>query len=142
MKKQLNILSLIFVLIGIILFFNLNVFAQDVEVPEVQTVQEKQIEQTSENVTNVNKDVYKEYLPKEEIEKKQIPPKKGLSKFFMAMLGVFISSIIIFAGLKLYIKLVLKNKRNSDNINYDKDLESPKNFKEAINLFLKKTDKF
>lgn len=62
-------------------------------------------------------------------------------KFFGAMLGVAISSFAIFFGLKLYKKITLKNTSKSDNINYDKNLETPKNFKDAINLFLDKTDK-
>ena len=67
--------------------------------------------------------------------------KYGLLKFFSAILGVLISSLAIFFGLKLYKKFILKNNSNLDNIDYDKSLESPKDFKEAINLFLDKTDK-
>lgn len=62
-------------------------------------------------------------------------------RFIMAMFGVFVSALSIFIGLKIYKKLVLKNNSKLDIIDYDKNLESPKDFKEAINLFLDKTDK-
>lgn len=67
--------------------------------------------------------------------------KYGLFKFFIAMLGVLISCLAIFGGLKLYKKIILKGSAKFDNIDYNKTLESPKDFKEAINLFLDKTDK-
>ena len=64
-----------------------------------------------------------------------------LLKFFTAMAGVLISSLAIFLGLKFYKKLALKNYSKIDTIDYEKNLESPKDFREAINLFLDKTDK-
>lgn len=67
--------------------------------------------------------------------------KYAFFKFLMAMLGVLVSSLAIYGGLKLYKKLVLKNDAKLNNIDYDKTLESPKDFKEAINLFLHKTNK-
>lgn len=72
-------------------------------------------------------------------------PKSGFKyaifKFFLAMIGVLVSALAIFAGLKIYQKFVLKNNLKLDKIDYDKTLESPKDFKEVINLFLDKTDK-
>jgi len=62
-------------------------------------------------------------------------------KFLLAMLGVLISSGAIFLGLKFYKKLMLKNNKKLDSIDYNKTLDSPNDFKEAINLFLDKTDK-
>ncbi len=67
--------------------------------------------------------------------------KYGIYKFFTAMFGVLVSIIAIYFGLKLYKKIALKNNEKLDNIKFDKSLESPKDFKEAINLFLDKTDK-
>lgn len=67
--------------------------------------------------------------------------KHAFLKFLLAMLGVLVSSLAIFAGLKLYKKIVLKSDIRQGEIDYDKTLESPKNFKEAINLFLHKTRK-
>lgn len=62
-------------------------------------------------------------------------------KFLLAMFGVLVSSLAIFGGLKFYKKFVLKKSAKTDNINYNNSLESPKTFKEAINIFLDKTDK-
>lgn len=67
--------------------------------------------------------------------------KYAIFKFFLAMLGVLVSAVAIFAGLKLYKKLALKTNAKFDSIDYDKTLESPKDFKDAINLFLDKTDR-
>lgn len=67
--------------------------------------------------------------------------KFAIVKFLLAMLGVAISAAAIWFGLKLYKKLMLKNNLNIGNIDYDKTLESPKDFKDAINQFLHKTDK-
>ncbi len=64
-----------------------------------------------------------------------------LIKFFMSMLGVLLSSVAIILGLKLYKKLILKNNSKLNNIDYDKTFDTPKDFKEAINLFLDKTNK-
>lgn len=62
-------------------------------------------------------------------------------KFLIAMLGVLISAFAVWLGLKIYKEFILKNSSKSDSIDYEKTLESPKDFKEAINLFLDKTDK-
>jgi len=67
--------------------------------------------------------------------------KYAIFKFLITMVGVLVSSLAIFAGLKVYKKFVLKNDAKQGDIDYDKTLESPKNFKEAINLFLNKTRK-
>lgn len=67
--------------------------------------------------------------------------KYAIFKFLLAMAGVLLSSLAIFAGLKFYKKIVLKSDLKQGEIDYDKTLESPKNFKEAINLFLHKTRK-
>lgn len=67
--------------------------------------------------------------------------KYAIIKFLTAMLGVLLSCLAIFAGLKFYKKIVLKSDLKQTEIDYDKTLESPKNFKEAINLFLHKTRK-
>jgi hypothetical protein len=62
-------------------------------------------------------------------------------KFFVAMFCVLLSAIIIFILLKLYKKINMKNNSKLDSINYSQILETPKDFKEAINLFLDKTEK-
>jgi hypothetical protein len=63
-----------------------------------------------------------------------------LVKFLIAMFGVLVSAGAIFVGLQLYKKFVLKQIQNTDDANYN-TLNSPKNIKEAINMFLDKTDK-
>lgn len=63
-----------------------------------------------------------------------------MMKFFVAMVGVLVSAGAIFLGLKIYKKFVLKQNQNIDNTDYS-TLLSPKNFKDAINMFLDKTDK-
>lgn len=72
---------------------------------------------------------------------KQHSLKASLFKFVLAMLCVLISSLVILTGLKFYKKIGLKNKSKTDNIDYSKSLDSPKDLKEAINIFLDKTDK-
>lgn len=67
--------------------------------------------------------------------------KYAVFKFFISMFWVIVSALLIFLGLKFYKKMILKNNAKIDKIDYDKTLESPKDFKEAINLFLDKTDK-
>lgn len=70
--------------------------------------------------------------------------KNGLVKFVIAMLGVLVSSLVIFLCLKLYKKFNSafgKGKMGSENFDYENSLDSPKDFKEAINLFLHKSDK-
>lgn len=64
-----------------------------------------------------------------------------LLKFITAIAGVAISVLAIFLGLKIYKKFILKNDTKSENLNYNETLESPKDFKEAINIFLDKTDR-
>lgn len=66
--------------------------------------------------------------------------KYSIIKFLLAMAGVLISAFAIFLGLKLYKNLILKPNKNEED-GTKETLESPKNFKEAINLFLSKTDK-
>lgn len=62
-------------------------------------------------------------------------------KFFASMLGVVVSALVIWIVLKLYKKFVFKANSKLDNTDYNTTLESPKDFQEAINLFLDKTDR-
>lgn len=61
-------------------------------------------------------------------------------KFVSAMAGVLLSAGAIFFGLKLYKKFVLKNDTKIEESVYNSSLESPKDLKEAINIFLDKTE--
>ena len=76
--------------------------------------------------------------------KKQTKTKKSymniIFKFILAMVWVCISSIIIFIILISYKKLILKGKSITPTYeSMAESLDSPKNFKEAIKLFLDKT---
>ncbi|MFA7659235.1 MAG: hypothetical protein WCY19_07360 [Candidatus Gastranaerophilaceae bacterium] len=139
MKKHPKILNLMLILalmLSIPLFCGLKSFAQDTQTTQPPAVQEQ-------------------VTPKNALKPATIPEKNayGLThmektgfkyaffKFFVAMAGVLVSALAIFFGLKFYKKFVLKSNAKLDEIDYDKTLESPKDFKEAINLFLDKTDK-
>lgn len=81
-------------------------------------------------------------IPEKNIYKlNHIDKKNGLFSFFMAMLGVLVSTVIIFVSLKLYKKFAINKSSQSNSENYKNSLDSPKDFKEAINLFLNKTNK-
>lgn len=61
-------------------------------------------------------------------------------KFILAMIWVVISSIVIFIILISYKKLILKGKPVRPTYETtEQSLDTPKNFKEAIKLFLDKT---
>lgn len=67
--------------------------------------------------------------------------KTAFLKFFLAMLGVVASALIIFLGLKLYKKFTTNTGNSPGITDFEQSLERPKDFKEAINLFLHKSDK-
>lgn len=114
------------------------VFAADTTVSTAQTNVSSPSQETQKPDTIPEKNAY-QLTHMKDVQKTGF--KYKIFKFFTAMFGVLVSIIAIFFGLKLYKKFVLKNNLNLDNINYDETLESPKDFKEAINLFLDKTDK-
>ena len=69
---------------------------------------------------------------------KQPESKKEIAfRFIMAMVGVATSSILIYVGLSVYNKLF---KNSSETVVGLNSLRTPENFKEAINVFVKKTD--
>ena len=65
------------------------------------------------------------------------PNSNILLKFFIAIAWVIISSLIIYSSLISYKKLSGKTEFGIDV--EENTLDTPKNFKEAINLFIKKT---
>lgn len=74
----------------------------------------------------------------------QTKPKKSFAsmvfKFILAMIWVVISSIVIFVILISYKRLILKGKTVRPTYETtEQSLDTPKNFKEAIKLFLDKT---
>ena len=70
----------------------------------------------------------------------QNTPQNKFLKFVIAMFGVLISGLAVYGGLKLYKSFIMKKNSLNINPNDDRILESPKDFKTAINIFLNKTD--
>lgn len=66
--------------------------------------------------------------------------KYGIFKFLLAMTGVTVSALAIFIGLKLYQKFILNKGVMPSKTAGSSEFETPKDFKEALNLFLDKTD--
>lgn len=100
----------------------------NVPVAEVPT---SNLQQVQEDVTI--KDI--DEIADEDTFKK--PNSNVLIKFFIAIAWVVISSLIIYFSLISYKKLSGKPEFGIDV--EENTLETPKNFKEAINLFIKKT---
>ena len=86
----------------------------------------------SEQVSGMRERV--EFRLKQPMGKKQIA-----LKFLLAMLGVGASSVIIFVLLSLYNNLMYSGRVRKIGSEADKDLKTPTNMKEALNIFLKKT---
>ncbi len=59
------------------------------------------------------------------------------SKFVVTMLGVILSSVIIWAGLSLYNKFFVKNNLRNASMPED-NLNTPKTIEEAVTLFIKR----
>lgn len=142
MKKHLKIHNIVIILaiaFSTLVFTGVESLALNSQAYAAQTVipsQKKSIENNiSEPSTIPEKNAYAI------THMKKTGFKYTMFKFLIAMLGVLISSLAIFIVLKLYKKFILKNNVKLNSIDYDKTLESPKDFKEAINLFLDKTNK-
>lgn len=145
MKKNQRIINLFFILT---LLFSTFIYTK-VEcwavISDVPTIQHQSTQNVSDkkNIksdnTNLGSIPQKNAYALSHMEKTGF--KYSFLKFFIAMFGVLLSSLAIFIGLKVYKKLILKDNEKFDNIDYDKTLESPKDFKEAINLFLDKTNR-
>lgn len=142
-KKVLNFIIILAIMFSTLVFTGVEAFAVD-------TVPTAPVAPVAQNAANDKQ------LPSADAKKPAAIPQKNayalehmektgfkyaFFKFFNAMLGVLFSCLAIFAGLKFYKKIVLKSDLKQTEIDYDKTLESPKNFKEAINLFLHKTNK-
>lgn len=82
-------------------------------------------------------------LVQPQVQTKTKPRKSFASmvfKFILAMIWVVISSIVIFVILISYKRLILKGKPVRPTYETtEQSLDTPKNFKEAIKLFLDKT---
>lgn len=140
MKKQQKILNIIIILTMIfstLVFTGVESIAVISQSPAIQT--NVQTKQTDKNIAKPSNIPEKNAYAISHMKKTGF--KYAMVKFLMAMLGVLVSSLAIFLVLKFYKKLVLQGNTKFSNIDYDKTLESPKDFKEAINLFLDKTNK-
>lgn len=143
MKKNLKTINsiLIFTVIFSSLTFTFNEgksFAIETVAQTSQTTQAAAKEQ-SESKTIKPATIHEKnaYVLKHMEKSKQ----NGILKFLIAMIGVVVSALAIFLGLNFYKKFILKDNAKLDNIDYEKTLYSPKDFREAINIFLDKTDK-
>lgn len=99
-------------------------------------------QKTQDELDNANSNQDLNAIKKE--IKKQTKPRKSyvniIFKFVLALIWVAISSIIIFIILLSYKKLILKGKPITPTYeSTEHSLDTPKNFKEAIKLFLDKT---
>lgn len=147
LNKKTKITNLILILAiifsTVIFFYGSKTFALDTAA--TQSAAHSAAQSTQNNKTISNNQSSSESIPEKNLYELTHMEKKGvkysLFKFLIAMAGVAFSALAIFAGLKLYKNFSLKHNEKFDNIDYDKNLESPKDFKEAINIFLDKTDK-
>ena len=143
MKKRLKILNFIFALgfifmfmLSILNFMGIESFAADTNQVQAPVAQVKEAPNNAVIPTTIPE---KNAYDLTHMENRGF--KYSIFKFFLAMAGVLVSAVAIFLGLRFYKKFALKSNKKLDNIDFDKTLESPKDFKEAINLFLDKTDK-
>lgn len=139
-NKTLNSILILVAIFSTLVFTGVESFALNNEIPTATSTTSTQKQMTpSKNVTEPTTIPGKNAYALTHMEKTGF--KYGLFKFFMAMVGVLISALAIFLGLKFYKDFILKNSAKLDNIDYDKTLESPRDFRDAINIFLDKTDK-
>lgn len=101
----------------------------NVPVAEVPTSNLQQVQEEDATIKDIDE------IADEDTFKK--PNSNVLIKFFIAIAWVVISSLIIYFSLISYKKLSGKPEFGIDV--EENTLETPKNFKEAINLFIKKT---
>ncbi len=140
--KILNSVLIIMLMLSTLVFTGVESFAIPAGPPMAAqtTVPTKQITPADQGATSIPEKNSRD-LEKLAKQEGQTGFKYAFFKFFIAMAGVLISALAIFGGLKFYKKFILKNNSKLDNVNYNTTLESPKDFREAINLFLDKTDK-
>lgn len=149
LKKSLNLLFIITAIFSTLVFTGVETFAQDaINTPtpaSAPTATTQATTSTPKASTQTPQASKPQGIPQKNAYQithmKQHSLKASLFKFVLAMLGVLISSLVILTGLKFYKKIGLKKKSKTDNIDYSKSLDSPKDLKEAINIFLEKTDK-
>lgn len=87
----------------------------------------------------INVDSLKPQQSVEMPSKKPMGKKQLALKFIMAMIGVGVSSVIIYVLLALYNKLMYGGVTRMEPSEEDNNLKTPTNMKDALNIFLKKT---
>ena len=116
---------------------NMDVATQPLQ--EVETIQE---EQQNEIKTELQEDIVPA-VPDKNIStpyKAPVSKKKIVLKFALAMLGVVISSLVIYIGLSLYNKIRDGISNNaSEFMEEDAQLSSPHDFTDAVKSFLNNT---
>lgn len=65
--------------------------------------------------------------------------KVAIKKLSLAMLGVVVSTGIIFVGLSTYKRFFVERNEKNQDVMTDNILQSPINIAEAVNVFLNKT---
>ncbi|MBR1908898.1 hypothetical protein IJ818_08185 [bacterium] len=134
---------IILIAIVIPLLCGITVFAVDDNLDDIEILTKTPVTGIAEDVPTSNIKLSKEDevikdiddIPDNDRFKKSTP--NVLLKFFIAIAWVIMSSLIIYFSLVSYKKLSGKPKFGIDV--EENTLETPKNFKEAINLFIKKT---
>lgn len=144
MKKMKN--KIFFVIVSFI-FFNCfcNVdFCSDInaKTPSFCTMNQAYAQENAKTNNNSSPKKGVNSVKKSQNKIERTKPNKGikfiLKKFLLTMFLVVVSAGIIFVALLLYKKLSTKNTHNS-NSEKSLSLQTPKNFKDTINLFLDKT---
>lgn len=148
MKKKLSFLNLSFIIIAI---FSTLAFArvENVSISSVAYAEQLQasqqvLQQTVNDKKNEQVDDAPQSIPEKNIHTLKTMDKNSTKykvfKFFVSMLGVAISALAIYGGLKLYKTIISRASLFPKEPKYDNTLETPTDFRTAINMFLKKTE--
>lgn len=134
--------KIIIILVSIMLFSGCYVFAtakEDVSTSNqdiIVRVKQKQ-DNLSKSATEEAVEASQDFVTKKAVANKKTP-KQIILKFILSMMWVIISSAIIF-GILVGYKKIANPKTNIIQDKKNDSLDSPKTFKEAVNLFLDKT---
>jgi len=88
----------------------------------------------SPNTSDIVQTVEKQIPLKAPIGRKQLA-----KKFILAMMGVAVSSVLIYVLLSIYNRFLYGNPNKKALKTEDDDFKTPNNLKDALDIFLKKT---